>query len=152
MAAFLPLLLLALVALWAPRGRGMTPPRGLPQALAHAPKAPPAAPTPAGAERPADGPAPSPRDPAAAPANARDTPTAAPANARDTPAEAPSADATPPSDDAATPLASGAAEASGGPPGAVERVSLGAGAFLLVPASLAPEEGPYDLIVHFHGV
>lgn len=37
-------------------------------------------------------------------------------------------------------------------PGAVERVSLGGGAFLLIPPGLDPAEGPYDLIVHFHGV
>jgi hypothetical protein len=40
------------------------------------------------------------------------------------------------------------------PPGAAraEKVSLGGGAVLLIPAGLAPEGGTVDLVVHFHGI
>ncbi|MCU0685887.1 MAG: hypothetical protein MUF34_27200 [Polyangiaceae bacterium] len=134
MAAFVPLLLLALVALWAPRSRGMTPPKAAPQAIADAPRAA------AGAAEVPDHVGPAPQ--ADRPATPAPGALAAHGEGADTPSPNDAANAA----DAASPHDAPAVA------GAVERIPLGTGAFLLVPSSLSPESGPYDLIVHFHGV
>jgi hypothetical protein len=163
MAAFLPLLLLALVVLWAPRGRAALPSKGPPQSIVHAPKAASPAPEPparAGAERRASEAAPpvaeAPRAEGTAPAEASRVEATAPAEASrveaTAPAEAPRVEGTHLADGAEGTPSPDADSPAAGPGVAVERVSLGAGAFLLAPVGLKPEDGPYDLIVHFHGV
>ncbi|HEU4411262.1 MAG TPA: hypothetical protein VFS43_38780 [Polyangiaceae bacterium] len=161
--AFLPLLLAVLAACcWGPQGQSAA--SGLvSRALSHARAEPPRrvaaargkamlkgqlAPRAANAETPAE-------PPAAARAHADEAPAATPASTQAqagapvaTPASTTAQGETPPAEEPEEPPL----PPSHASPGAVERVSLGGGAFLLVPPGLDPADGPYDLIVHFHGV
>ncbi len=162
MGSFVPLLLLVLIASWGLRSH--PPPwRSAPHTLSRAPAPGPGE---GAAKGVAEASAGATAAPAAEPPGKAATGEAA-AQRASTGASA-KGDAAPAAGDGASAkadaaLAAGdgasaaeaAAEPEGGPPAggrAVERVSLGAGAFLLVPAGLTPEGGAYDLVVHFHGV